>query len=147
MNFQEIFFQTSNKIFLPTHHMLSRVGVILAHVVTFAQLTVLHKYFTFTRTSLTLKLLPPQPLLKELNEFYSHFSGVTKEDKSDNEIEQLKAMFRDKSIGYVQKFKILFQQYGSVLIGVYVTTTAMWLSSIYYLLSMYVVASYINIYK
>ena len=64
-------------------------------------------------------------------------SGEAKKE-SDNEIEALKLMFKDKSIGYVQKFKILFQQYGSVLIGVYVSTTAMWLSSIYYLLSMLV---------
>jgi len=56
------------------------------------------------------------------------------EPSEDHEIDDLKKIFKDKSIGVTEKFKILFKQYGTVLVFVYVSTTLLWLVTIYSLL-------------
>lgn len=58
---------------------------------------------------------------------------LTKEQ--DEEIDDLKLMLRDKSLGIGQKIKILLQQYGMVLGAVWLTTSVLWFSSIYFMVS------------
>ena len=56
-------------------------------------------------------------------------------EKEEESIDDLKSLLKDKSLGLTQKFKIIFQQYGVVALGVHLVNTACWLGIIYTALS------------
>ena len=56
-------------------------------------------------------------------------------DNKDQELENLKTMLKDKSIGFNEKMKILFSQYGMALVGVWLVTSIFWFSIIYTMVS------------
>ena len=82
------------------------------------------KFSTSTIKLSTVASLPPQPA-----------QPVPSNEQNGKEIDDLKAMLKDNSIGVGQKLKILFAQYGKVLLGVWMVTSTFWFGSIYFLLS------------
>nr|XP_039269781.1 uncharacterized protein C18orf19 homolog A-like [Styela clava] len=55
-------------------------------------------------------------------------------DAKDN-IDDLKALLQDKSMGFTAKFKVLFRQYGVVLIVVHSITAVFWMGLFYFAVS------------
>lgn len=59
---------------------------------------------------------------------------IEQKDSKDN-IDDLKALLQDKSMGFTTKFKVLFQQYGVVLVVVHCITAAFWMGLFYFAVS------------
>lgn len=57
--------------------------------------------------------------------------------KEDESIDDLKSIMESKSMSLTSKFKILFQQYGVVLVVVHSITAAFWMGLFYYAVSRY----------
>lgn len=59
----------------------------------------------------------------------------SKKSQSSEDIDDLTALWKDKSMSLTAKCKVLFQQYGLVLVTVYLSTVAFWMSLFYLIVS------------
>lgn len=60
---------------------------------------------------------------------YLHLTSCRLNEKEDDD---LQAILKDKSLGIFQKFKIVFRQYGAVMIVVHLLTSVVWVAIFYY---------------
>ena len=56
------------------------------------------------------------------------FSSTPQNNDDDDD---LRAILKDKSLSLTAKFKIIFRQYGVVMVAVYLVTSAMWIAIFY----------------
>ena len=83
-----------------------------------------YSVFQFSKTSCTCQIFHKHERLFSLT---SHVSSENDDD--------LRAILKDKSLGLTQKFKIVFRQYGVVMIIVHLLTAAVWVAIFYYIVS------------
>lgn len=57
---------------------------------------------------------------------------VQKSKNDDDSTDDLQAILKNRSLGITAKFKLLFKQYGVVMAGVHIVTSAVWVALIYF---------------
>lgn len=78
------------------------------------------------------------------NVYSKQFSTSSIKCTSENNQDDLQRILKDKTLGLTAKFKILFRQYGIVLMSVYISTTICWVAVFYYAVKNFDVMNYLE---
>ena len=77
-----------------------------------------------------------QPVLVQVIEKTRSFSSNSPEKQGEEE-DDLRTILKDKSLSITEKFKIIFKQYGLVMVAVHLFTSAIWVFIFYQAINRY----------